>query len=411
MPYACQRCGLDVPQGVNVCPNCGAAAQRPDAIVRCRHCYRRAPSHLSVCPHCGRKLAPLRPDVPVALASILALILLWFLFRNSSDATTPAKLGDLLAPATATVEPIAIAGNEQATPEKSPLFVNPTPTLPLPTATARPLPTDTPTPRALVTETTVLSATVTVTGTVAAVTTTVATTTASPPPTATALPTATSTALPTATSTALPTATATQAPTATQNPSAAANTYTVKAGDTLAIIAQTVGRSIEAIAAYNGLADVRRLTVGQVLKIPPADYTPPTPVPSTPRPTPTTTPTPAPADTPTPAITIAAPSLVTPGDGSAFRGADALIEFKWQNPGYFPADGQNVIHIGVVTGPGVTEWRLNEPLGGATSYRAPAWLSGQAPAEFGRTYVWYVDVQSSGAPVSPPSPQWRFQWN
>jgi murein DD-endopeptidase MepM/ murein hydrolase activator NlpD len=185
----------------------------------------------------------------------------------------------------------------------------------------------------------------------------------------------------------------------------------VKAGDTLGLIAQSVGRTVGAMAAYNNLTDVRRLAVGQVLKIPPPGYTPPAPTATAPRPTPTVTPTSAAADTPTPAITISTPVLLTPGDGAAFAGGNALIEFKWRNPGYFPAEGQNVIHIGVVSAPGVVEWRLNEPVGSATDFKAPSWLAGQAPTEFGRTYVWYVDVQSGGAPVSPPSSQWRFRWN
>lgn len=436
MPYACQRCGLDVPQGLNVCPNCGATAQRPEAIVRCRNCRRRAPSHLSICPHCGRKLVPWRPDAPVAIASVVALILLWLVFRSSGP-SAGAELSGLLAPATATAQTVAKAAEEtaqeslgtRATPAKSPLFVNPTPTFPppIPTSTTAPIPTDTPTASvitgtAALTLTTAISGTVVVEGAtnepsptvlVVASPTPVATVTPSPVPTATATP------IPTATPTPLPSPTPTNAPTATATTQSGAspNTYVVKAGDTMAFIAQTVGRTVEVLAAYNNITDVRRLAIGQVLKIPPSDYTPPAPTPTKPRPSPTVTPTSAPADTPTPAIAVSAPVLLTPGDGAAFAGGTALIEFKWRNPGYFPAEGQNVIHIGVVSAPGVVEWRLNEPVGAATDFRAPAWLSGQAPTEFGRTYVWYVDVQSGGpsapghAPISPPSSQWRFQWN
>ena len=442
MPYACQRCGLDVPQGLNVCPNCGATAQRPEAIVRCRNCYRRAPSHLSICPQCGRKLVPWRPDAPVAIASIVSLILLWLIFRSSGGPSAGAELSDLLTPATATAQTVAklAAESTQATPAKvraipakSPLFVNPTPTFSPPpsTSTTAPTPTDTPT-ASVITGTTVLTLTTAISGTVVAegatvVATAVASATGGPSPTVQAVasptpkatstpspvPTATATSVPSATPTPLPSATPTNAPTATATtkPGASPTTYVVKAGDTLGLIAQSVGRTVGAMAAYNNLTDVRRLAVGQVLQIPPSDYTPPAPTPTKPQPTPTVTPTPAPADAPTPAISIAAPLLVTPGDGAAFAGGNALIEFKWKNPGYFPAEGQNVIHIGVVSAPGVVEWRLNEPVGSATDFKAPSWLAGQAPTEFGRTYVWYVDVQSGGVPVSPPSSQWRFQWN
>lgn len=429
MPYACHRCGLDVPQGLNVCPNCGAAVQRPEAIVRCRNCYRRAPSHLSICPHCGRKLVPWRPDAPVAIASVVALILLWLIFRSSSGPTAGAALGGLLAPATATAQTVAKTADEtaqgalgtRATPAKAPLFVNPTPTFPPPTATSTLAPTPTSTPTtSVITTTAALTETAAISGTVGArgasgEPTQIATTVASPTPSTTPspVPTATATPVPSATPTPPPSPTPTSVPTATATPrrGASPDTYTVKAGDTLALIAQTVGRSVGALAAFNNLTDVRRLAVGQVLKIPPPDYTPPAPTPTQPRPTPTVTPTSAPADTPAPVIAIAAPVLLTPGDGAAFVGSDALIEFKWRNPGYFPAEAQNVIHIGIVSAPGVVEWRLNEPVGSATDYRAPSWLAGQAPTEFGRTYVWYVDVQSGGSPVSPPSSQWRFQWN
>ena len=429
MPYACQRCGLDVPQGLNVCPNCGATAQRPEAIVRCRNCRRRAPSHLSICPHCGRKLVSWRPDAPVAVASIVALILLWLIFRSGGP-SAGSELSGLLAPATATAQTVAktteeaaqVPSGTRATPARSPLFVNPTPTIPPPTATPTmaPTPTETPTTSVItgtsgLTGTTAISGTVVVSATAGlsqtaqAVASRTSTATSTPSP----VPTATATPVPSATPTPLPSPTPTVAPTATatNRPGASPDTYVVKAGDSLAAIAQSVGRSVGALAAYNNLTDVRRLIVGQVLKIPPPDYTPPAPTPTTARPTPTVAPTSAPAVTPTPAISIAAPSLMNPGDGATFDGVNALIEFKWKNTGHFPAEGQNVIHIGVVTAPQVIEWRLNEPVGDATDFKAPAWLFGQAPVEFGRTYVWYVDVQSGGAPVSPPSSQWRFLWN
>jgi LysM repeat protein len=53
--------------------------------------------------------------------------------------------------------------------------------------------------------------------------------------------------------------------------------YIVVPGDTLASIAVRQGRTIFAIAAFNGIEDINRLDVGQRLQIPPASYVPPPP--------------------------------------------------------------------------------------------------------------------------------------
>ena len=45
-------------------------------------------------------------------------------------------------------------------------------------------------------------------------------------------------------------------------------TYTVVSGDTLSAIAQRFGTTVSAIASLNGIADVNKIYVGQVLKIP-----------------------------------------------------------------------------------------------------------------------------------------------
>ena len=45
-------------------------------------------------------------------------------------------------------------------------------------------------------------------------------------------------------------------------------TYTVVSGDTLSAIAQRFGTTVSAIASLNGIADVNKIKVGQVLKIP-----------------------------------------------------------------------------------------------------------------------------------------------
>ena len=56
-------------------------------------------------------------------------------------------------------------------------------------------------------------------------------------------------------------------------------TYIVVPGDTLASIARRFGSDVFAMAAYNDLADINRLDVGQQLRIPPPGYETPPPDP------------------------------------------------------------------------------------------------------------------------------------
>lgn len=51
-------------------------------------------------------------------------------------------------------------------------------------------------------------------------------------------------------------------------PTTAALTHTVQPGDTLFLIANHFGTSVEAIAQANGIADPNVIEVGQVLQIP-----------------------------------------------------------------------------------------------------------------------------------------------
>ena len=472
MPYTCRRCRLEVPQGLDVCPNCGAAAQRPDAVIRCRHCHRRVRSHLAVCPHCGRSVQPWRPDLPLAAVALFILAVLWLGLGNGDgllertrsrlvallpppvtpaplivvlDTPTPEDIGSIpdadlveqpevieiaplepitdveglesLQPLTLTgaitvTEPLTGAQTITATAVITPALAieTPTPTAPPPSATPSPsatassttAPSRTPTPLPTARTSPTPSATLLARATATASPTTRAT--ASPTTRATASPTS----CPTQTPTSPPPATAT--PTATTAPTSA-DTYTVRVGDTLLSIAQTVGRSVAALTAFNNITDPRTLRVGQVLRIPPADYVPPTAPTPTPAPTRTRTPTPPPAATPTPAIALAAPVLVGPGDNAGFKGADAIIELAWQNTGGLPEGVVNMLHIGVLAGPDTVEWRFVEPQGQATSFRVPTWLFGQAPQEYGRTYIWFVQAASGEAPVSPPSQQRRFLWD
>jgi len=190
--------------------------------------------------------------------------------------------------------------------------------------------------------------------------------------------------------------------------------YVVKPGDTLSGIAEKVERTVAALAAYNKITDPTSIQVGQELRIPPADYVPPTPTPR--RPTKTPTPTP----TATPSITLPAPVLLSPGDTTPFQGQNSLIELVWQAlPTGIPAGAEYVVHVGVKVGDNQVDWRLTEPVGSNTRFHVPAWLFGQAPQQFGRTYVWYVQVgyvtrngdKVQITPISQPSEHRVFYWN
>jgi LysM repeat protein len=70
---------------------------------------------------------------------------------------------------------------------------------------------------------------------------------------------------PSATATLVPTA----APVVTPAPTPTAQvTYTVAAGDTLVLLAQRFGTTVEALEAANGIQDPNEITIGQVLVIP-----------------------------------------------------------------------------------------------------------------------------------------------
>ena len=100
--------------------------------------------------------------------------------------------------------------------------------------------------------------------------------TATPVPTETPIPTPTMTATATATPTSTPTTTATMTLTATPLPTAtptpAPVTYTVQAGDTLSQIAKNYGIALETLIAANAdIEDPSRISVGQVIIIPPVE--------------------------------------------------------------------------------------------------------------------------------------------
>ena len=95
-----------------------------------------------------------------------------------------------------------------------------------------------------------------------------ATPTARPTPTPSPSPSPSPTPVPTPVPepTIAPTAAPTSVPTVAAPP--AQQTYTVQQGDTLSLIAQRFGTTVQAIQAANGIEDPNEIFVGQVLVIP-----------------------------------------------------------------------------------------------------------------------------------------------
>lgn len=379
MTQTCHRCGVRIPEGHTICPNCGAPAPKVGLYIRCSHCHRRAQASLTVCPHCGHDLKPWRPDKWVAAISLAILLGLWLFLGNGLHVVgASGKILTALLPPKITPVTQAAAAVTTAPPTQSPVT---TPDFTATPAQSGAAPTATLTPKI------------------------------TPSPTQT--PTATATSTPAATPTETPTATATATETPTPNP----GVYVVKNGDTLSTIAQKFNRSVDALAAYNKISDPTTIQVGQSLQIPPADYIPPTPTPRRP----TATPTPRP--TATPSITLAAPELVGPGNKTPFSGENAIIALEWRPLlSGIPAEAEYVVHIGIQVGPNIQQdidWRLNEAVGGNTTYQTPSWLFGQGLQEYGRAYIWYVEVamvdrsgdQVKFTPISQPSERRIFFWN
>ena len=74
-------------------------------------------------------------------------------------------------------------------------------------------------------------------------------------------------------------AVATATPIPTPTPAPTIETHTVKAGETLSAIAKSFGLTVDQMACYNNLKNANTISIGQVLKIPPADYECPQPTP------------------------------------------------------------------------------------------------------------------------------------
>ena len=94
-----------------------------------------------------------------------------------------------------------------------------------------------------------------------------------PTPTRTPVPTFTPTGTPQPTSILMPTRPATATPpftpTLAPTPTSSTRTHTVQSGETLAIIADNYGVTVEAIVELNGLTNPNTIEVGQELLIPP----------------------------------------------------------------------------------------------------------------------------------------------
>ena len=219
MSSNCQRCGLNVPQGRDICPNCGAAVRQGGKTIRCQYCYHSATSYLTICPNCGRELKPWRPYRALAIIVVVALLLLGFRLGGWNIVKQAGTSLASLAPPPATLIPTAI-GPATSAPTRTPVAVavQPTPTSPPPTST----PIDTP-----------------------------------------VRPTAT------------PTPDVTETPTPTSTPDSDTNIYVVKAGDTPIGIANAFGISVAELMAYNNISDPSSLRINQELKIPPRPPTPP----------------------------------------------------------------------------------------------------------------------------------------
>jgi LysM repeat protein len=104
-------------------------------------------------------------------------------------------------------------------------------------------------------------------------------------------------------------------------PASLPETYVVKAGDTLGVIAADLGITVEALVAANPNIDPRGLRIGQELRVPRPSPSP-TPAnvargPATPTRTPTATATGAPGRSPTPTATPARTPTATPQAGTA----------------------------------------------------------------------------------------------
>ena len=411
----CRHCGTPLRRGVGVCPVCGTPQPRAATTVRCRACGRRSHAALQVCPHCGRNL---KPGLPISWQmmglGILGVLAAVFLISRVNI----GSVGEVLS----ALAPTTIFPTSTNTP-------------------AQPAPTSSQDAQADATPTQEIEGTTPVgeenTPTVAAITVVTETQTLTPPtptvtatPTGTPAPTVTPTPTPPATPTTSPATTPpTRAPAtppkvpATNTPTRAPATptpvstplgtvsYTIRAGDTLAAIAQRFDTTVASLLALNPGLNPSRLRVGQVILVagaaPGASETP------VPRATPTV------RATSTASVQMSAPILTGPASGSAYNGDDAIILLNWQSAGALPDAVAYLLEIGYRVG-GNFDWRASE-VTTTTGWRVSNLLYGQAEQETGRRYSWRVTmvsvtVDSAGRVtaiqrISPASETREFLWN
>jgi len=182
--------------------------------------------------------------------------------------------------------------------------------------------------------------------------------------------------------------------------------HTVRRGDTLIGIAAIYGSSADAIRIANQL-ESDFLSIGQVLDVPPGNWTP----------TATATVPIATTATATPQFPYTAPSLIFPADQTVFAGKEDPPTLGWVSSGTLKSNEYYVVHIDYAVGNQKKSLVRQER---STSIRLrPEDFPGATPN--GTTFSWYVVIVSQGPtrtpnatpPVlasSPESPHWTFVW-
>jgi LysM repeat protein len=174
--------------------------------------------------------------------------------------------------------------------------------------------------------------------------------------------------------------------------------YTVQAGDTISLIADRFGSTMEWIFSANNIKPTDVLHIGQSLMVPLSNVTP------TPAPTVLASPSP----TPTPGLPFRAPALLVPADRAAVSGANEIL-LSWTSAGTLAKDQWYVVTLRTPEIPGTIApfWTKG------TSWRVPRDFrpAGESPVEF----TWQVQVLTGspgnpGKPASPPSPPRSFTW-
>lgn len=175
--------------------------------------------------------------------------------------------------------------------------------------------------------------------------------------------------------------------------------YTVAQGDTISGLATRYKSTVEWILKANGMKPGDTLHIGRALLIPL--------VPETPTPTPTVAVTPM-TPTPTAIPGLTAPNLLTPGDGAIITGEDSVL-LTWTSVGVLDPDEWYVVTLmSPEKETPVASWWTK-----STTWRLPTDYSPSGSA--GLDYTWRVQVRRGGSdkpgePMSPASATRRFTW-